>query len=73
MEVSIGIRNAPREITLEIAGEPTKFASDVAAKIKDGEPLQLTDVNGRTVVVPLDALGYVLVGDTEGRRVGFAL
>lgn len=73
MEVSIGIRNVARELTLEIEGEPAAVTDTVSAAISEGKPLTLSDAKGRTIVVPPDALGYVIVGDAEERRVGFAL
>nr|NLD40470.1 DUF3107 domain-containing protein [Actinomycetales bacterium] len=73
MDISIGIRNVSRELSLEIDGEPSAVTEIVTAAISGGTALTLSDAKGRTVVVPPDALGYVIVGDAEERRVGFAL
>lgn len=71
MDISIGIRNVARELTLDVDGDAASVADAVAAAQRDNQPLQLTDVKGRTVIVPIEALGYVLTGDTEARKVGF--
>lgn len=73
MDVSIGIRNVARELTLELDATPADVTETVTAAISAGEALTLSDARGRTIVVPADALGYVIVGDGEERRVGFAL
>ncbi len=73
MDVSIGIRNVARELTLELDATPADVTETVTAAVSAGEALTLSDARGRTIVVPADALGYVIVGDGEERRVGFAL
>ncbi|HZK05792.1 MAG TPA: DUF3107 domain-containing protein [Actinomycetaceae bacterium] len=73
MDVSIGIRNVARELSLEVEGDPATFAETVSEAMKSGGPLTIKDARGRTVVVPPDAVGYVLIGDGEERRVGFAI
>jgi hypothetical protein len=44
----------------------------VAAAIKDGSLLTLTDDKGRTVMVPGDKIAYVEVGVPTSGKVGFA-
>ncbi|WP_448071403.1 DUF3107 domain-containing protein [Georgenia yuyongxinii] len=73
MEITIGVRNVSREITLE----STQSADDVLAAVEkalsDNTNLVLQDEKGRHVVVPSAALGFVELGPTEQRRVGFGL
>lgn len=73
MDITIGIRNVARELSVEVDGDTATLSTTISAAIKAGEPVTLTDTKGQMVIVPADALGYVLLGDTEARRVGFAL
>lgn len=71
MEIKIGVRNSPREISVESAEEPEAVRERVARALADGGLLSLTDERGRAVHVPVEALAYVEVGPAESRRVGF--
>lgn len=73
MDVSIGIRNVARELTLELDDDAQSLTTAISAALKAGGPVVLTDTKGKTLMVPAEALGYVLMGDPEARRVGFAL
>lgn len=70
MEVTIGVQNHPRELTLEIDESADQVAEAVKKALSDGV-LELTDSRGRRVVVPTATLAYVEVGPEETRRVGF--
>lgn len=70
MEVRIGVQNVSREVFVET----DLSAADVEKKVADalaGLTLDLTDVKGRRVIVPANAIGYVEIGEEERRRVGF--
>ena len=71
MEVKIGIQNIGREIVLESAQDADTVAQAVAESLSKGTELRLTDEKGRQVIVPVNVLGYVEIGATEARRVGF--
>lgn len=71
MEVKIGVRNAARELVIESTQTPDQISAAVAAAVKAGGVLELTDEKGRRVFVPTEALAYVETGQTEVRRVGF--
>ena len=72
MEVKIGVQNAVREIVLESAQSADDVAKAVTAAITDGGGiLNLADEKGRRVIVPVDKLAYVEIGEPEVRRVGF--
>ncbi|UNX54161.1 DUF3107 domain-containing protein [Georgenia sp. TF02-10] len=73
MEITIGVRNVAREITLESAQTPDEVVAAVTEALKGEAPLILPDEKGRQVVVPAGALGYVEIGSPEQRRVGFGL
>ena len=71
MQVTIGIKPASRELSLETSDSQEK----VLAAVADAETkaVTLTDDKGRKVYVPTSAIAYVVLGESEPRRVGFAL
>ena len=71
MEVKIGVQNVAREITFETESSAEEVAAAVSAAIEKGTPLTLTGEKGRQVLVPAGVLGYVQIGETEKRGVGF--
>ncbi len=72
MEVKIGVKGAARELSLESAMTPDEIADAVKAAVGDaGGLLALTDEKGRRVLVPVDKLAYVEIGEQIERRVGF--
>lgn len=77
MEITIGIRDVSRELSLEVGADADEVARDVAdvlAKVAGGDAaavLDLTDERGNRVLIPGAALAYVRLGASEARRVGF--
>lgn len=71
MEITIGIQNTPRELTLEVSLSSKEISDAVAESVTKQAPLTLTDDKGRTIVVPAGALAFVEIGAEEQRRVGF--
>ena len=71
MQVTIGIKHASRELSLETSDSQEK----VLAAVADAETkaVILSDDKGRKVYVPTSAIAYVVLGESEPRRVGFAL
>jgi hypothetical protein len=72
VDVTIGVQNVAREITLETDASPDEVAAAVDAALAGGV-LRLTDTKGRQVLVPGTAIGWVQVGSTDKGRVGFGL
>ena len=72
MEIRIGVQNAAREVALESNESPADVNAKVAAAIKDGSVLSLTDEKGRTITVPGDKIAFVEVGVATVGKVGFA-
>ena len=66
MDLRIGVTNAPKEITVELADDTDVDAlrADVDRVIggEEGAMLWLTDVRGRQGGVPADRIAYVDVG-----------
>lgn len=74
MEVKIGVRNATRELVLESSQTPDEVHDAVMKALKSNDGvLELTDERGRQVVVVVEHLTYVDIGESEERRVGFGL
>ena len=66
MDLRIGVTNAPKEITVELADDTDVDALradvDLVVGGEEGAVLWLTDVRGRQVGVPADRIAYVDVG-----------
>ncbi|NCD19399.1 MAG: DUF3107 domain-containing protein [Actinobacteria bacterium] len=73
MDITIGIQNVARELTAEVNEDPAELTRRAADAMRAGEPLTVTDAKGQTIVVPHGAIGYLIVGSQESRRVGFGL
>jgi hypothetical protein len=75
VDVRIGVAQAPRELTLELADDTDRAAlqAQINDAIAEGDTvLWLTDRRGRQVAVPIAKLAYVEVGPPDGdRRIGF--
>lgn len=71
VEVKIGVQYAAREIVLESAQSADDIERLVTAALDAGGLLSLTDEKGRRVLVPVEKLGYVEIGESLERRVGF--
>lgn len=72
MEVKIGVKGAPRELVIESEQSADDVAAAVRAAVADPTAvLELADVRGRRIIVPVDKLAFVELGEQESRRVGF--
>ena len=74
VDVRIGVTQAPRELTVEVADDER---DDVRARIDAAlsgaaDVLWITDKRGRQIGVPAAKIAYVEVGTPDGdRRIGF--
>lgn len=71
VEVKIGVQNVAREITFETDESADEVLKAVGDAIANGTALTLTGEKGRQVMVPAGVLGYVQIGESEKRGVGF--
>ena len=71
MEVTIGVQNVARELSVETDSGADEVAKAVEAALAEGGVLRLTDTKGRTVLVPGRAVGWIQVGESEKGKVGF--
>jgi len=71
VEVKIGVQNVAREISFETDESADDVAKAVNAALENGTTLTLTGEKGRQLLVPAGVLGYVSIGESERRGVGF--
>ena len=71
MQVTIGIKHASRELSLETPDSQEKVLAAVANA--ETKAVTLTDDKGRKVFVPAGSLAYIELGEAEPRRVGFGI
>ncbi|MCH1866488.1 DUF3107 domain-containing protein [Nocardioides sp. CFH 31398] len=71
MDVKIGIRNAPRELSVDLEVSAEELQKQVADAVASSGVLTLTDTKGRTVLVPAGHLAYVEIGSQSQGTVGF--
>jgi len=72
VEVRIGVKGAPRELSIESAQAADEIQAIVDAALKDGTPsFSLVDEKGRRVIVATDKLAYIEIAEADSRRVGF--
>ncbi len=71
MEVTIGVQNVARELSVETDASAEEVSAAVETAMTDGGLLRLVDTKGRTVLVPGRAVGWIQVGESEKGKVGF--
>jgi hypothetical protein len=70
-EVRIAVANVSSDLAFESPSTPAEISAAVSAAISNGTPLVLSDIRGRTIVVPAERIGFVEIGEQTERRVGF--
>lgn len=73
MEIIVGVQGIARELKLEVEMTEDEIRQAVKKAHKNGELLELTDTKGETVIIPAPTLGYIQLGSSEPRRVGFGI
>lgn len=72
MDIRIGIREVAREVTIDVDQPAAEVRAAVQAALEGSTPvLELTDAQGRSVMVPTAQIGYVDLGSEDRGRVGF--
>jgi hypothetical protein len=72
MEVRIGVKGAPRELSIDSAQTAEEIQQLIETALKgDAATFTLTDDKGHRLVIAADKLAYVEIAEAEGRRVGF--
>jgi len=70
-EVRIAIADVASELAFECPSTPAEIREAVTAALASGNPLVLSDVRGREIIVPSGKIGFVEIGQQSERRVGF--
>ncbi len=70
-EVRIAVIRVASDIVFESSMSTTDIKSAVTEALTAGTPLTLNDVRGHEIIVPADKIGYVEIGESASRRVGF--
>lgn len=72
MEVKIGVQNAVRELVLDSPLAPDEVEQALKEALASGQGLfRLETERGERVVVPVEKLAYIDMGQPQPRRVGF--
>jgi hypothetical protein len=71
VEVKIGVQHAQRELVLDSDSTPEDIEAKVVEAVSGGGVLRLSDVKGRTIVVPADKIAYLELGSPTSSTVGF--
>ena len=75
MEIKVGIQHVNREVVLEVTQTAAEIEKAIAEAFTSSDPakalLTLVDEHGRKVIIPADKIGYIDIGEENGRRVGF--
>lgn len=72
MELRIGIKHAPRELTFETNLPLAEVEQAISTAIEQDQPIiRLVDEKERTYLVKTDEVLYVEIGADQTRRVGF--
>lgn len=71
MEIKIGVLHAPRELVVDTDQTADQVAKAVSDAVTQGGTVTFADVRGKQLILPIDKLAYVEIGEPEQRRVGF--
>ncbi len=71
MEIKVGIQHVAREITVETDESAADVEKNLLKALADDTLLTLTDAKGRKVLIPVDKIAYVDLGQENVRPVGF--
>ncbi len=70
-EVRIAVTRVASDLIFESAMSTAEVQRAVSEALATGKPLMLSDVRGHEIIVPADKIGFVEVGESASRRVGF--
>ena len=71
MEVKIGVLQAQRELVVDTDSTPEDIEARLTEAIAGNGVLRISDVKGRTVVVPAEKIAYLELGSPTSSTVGF--
>ena len=71
MEVRIGVSDVAREVTLRTETAAEELIEGLGKAIAENSLSELTDAQGRRVIVPASKVAYLDLGSPDVRAVGF--
>jgi hypothetical protein len=71
MEIKIGIKHAPREVSVETDESAEQVEALVREALTGDGLLALADAKGRKVLIPVAGIAYLDLGSEHVRPVGF--
>lgn len=71
MDVRIGISDVAREVTLRTESSADDLVELLSAAVANNALFEVTDAQGRRVVVPAAKVAYLDLGSSDIRAVGF--
>jgi hypothetical protein len=71
VEVKIGVQHASRELVVDTDSTPDDVEARLAEALAGNGVLRLSDIKGRTVVVPAEKIAYLELGSPTSSTVGF--
>ena len=71
MDVRIGIADVAREVNVTTDTPADEIASALSDALVEGGLFELTDTKGRRVIIPAARVGYLDLGSSDVRPVGF--
>ena len=71
MEVKIGVQHAQRELVVDTDSTPDDVETRLSEAIASNGVLRLSDVKGRTVIIPAERIAYLELGSPTSSTVGF--
>ena len=71
MEVRIGISDVSREVTLSTESSADELIAVLNKSVSENTLFEITDAQGRRVIVPAAKVAYLDLGSSDVRAVGF--
>jgi hypothetical protein len=71
VEVKIGVQHAQRELVVDTDSTPDDVETRLSEAIAGNGVLRLSDVKGRTVIIPAEKIAYLELGSPTSSTVGF--
>lgn len=71
MEVKIGVQHAQRELVVDTDSTPEDIEARLTEALTGNGVLRLSDIKGRTIVVPAEKIAYLELGSPTSSTVGF--
>jgi hypothetical protein len=71
VEVKIGVQHAQRELVVDTDSTPEDVETRLTEALAGNGVLRLSDIKGRTIVVPAEKIAYLELGSPTSSTVGF--